>query len=136
MGDIVFSHFDENTEGVYSPLYTMRDLDEKGNMCAPTFSPRFCEQPLCYLIKYILSLPDFAKEKKKKGFLKWVGLAITGYFFGILGIAIVLLGSKSKNIKRDLKRLSASVKLTGDGYEVLVDKLGIAKKDPNNGGLI
>jgi len=129
LGDIVFSRFDENAEGVYSPLYTMRDLDEKGNMCDPTFSPRFCEQPLCYLIKYILSLPDFAKKKKKKGFLEWVELAITGYFFGILGIAIALLSSKSKNTKRDLKRLSASVKLTGDGYEVLVDKLGIAKKE-------
>lgn len=127
VGDIVFSRFDESAEGVYCPLYTMRDVDESGNIYAPTFSPKFCEQPLCYLIKYILSLPDFAK-KKKKGFRKWAEIAIAWYVFGILGIAITLLSSKSKNAKRDLKRLSASVKLTGDGYEVLVDKLGITKE--------
>lgn len=122
LGDVVFSRFDGNdpNNGVYKPLYKIRDVAE------PKFDPKFCEQPLYYLIKYILSLPGFAKKKQNK-FWAFMKFGIAAYF-GLIGIAIYLLTSKIGGKKLDLKKLSNNIKLTGDGYELLIDKLGIAKK--------
>ena len=91
----------------------------------PEFQPQYCEQPVLYLLYYIVSLTkDISKQQS-------VVPTIVGLPFGLLGIAIVALlnalwkSFNDKNVKFSLETLKPKIKRTGQGYEIIQNPLNI-----------
>lgn len=151
LGDVVFSRYetrqlasgkevvDTFKDGVAdsmrytprSPLFKFRDVPK------PKFSPMFCEQPLMYLLAYVLGATGKLKEaeeaakKQRRGFFgKVVNLvkhAVLFYLFGIwyaafLGVRALM---QDKSFMNQARVAVKYVKFTGHGYELVHDNMGL-----------
>lgn len=138
LGDVEFSHFDDSTS--YAPLYRFRTQDEMGRPHTPAYSPRFCDQPLFYIVAHILTSMGVMeahvlkkqKEAKKSGkgqLVKALGIrALLFLLFGVGGLAMYELYCVLQNkpeMQLRLTSLAAKIKLEGDGYELIQDSLNI-----------
>ena len=151
LGDVVFDHYktkklpsgkevvelfgDEALESMRytpkAPLFSLRKIER------PKFSPQYCEQPLLYLLAYVMSvtghIQELEKKKKQRGILPMViKIAKHTFFYFLFGVFyIAFLGIRAvMNDKPFLKqagKVISRVKLTGDGYELVQDNLGLKK---------
>lgn len=102
----------------------------------PYFCPQFCEQPVLYLLNFVLKYDKIVVKKTVKNDEIWGPMKVVGAVFkGILGIIasvfVLILGDREdlielwKNLFDDRKLIEEAVKVkgkiktSGDGYEVL-----------------
>lgn len=135
LGDVVFSRFDPAGDG-YAPLYRFRRRDEAGQAYLPRYSPRFGEQPLCWMAAFLMQLEQFQKEKKRQNQSKLgkvVKEALWLYAFGLMGLAARKLTAalRDRHVRRMMEALRAHLKLTGDGYALVKDDLCIGEAGPS-----
>lgn len=98
---------------------------------APEFKPQFCEQPVLYLLNFIMKqVTIIVKKAEKKSLLRRggdVAIALVTVFFG--GIpALLLLWKKifsDKVFRQSALKTVEHIKTTGDGYMLLQDPLGL-----------
>lgn len=144
LGDVVFDHYETKTrpdgkeivikfggDGSDSmmgiprfPMFRFRDVPK------PKFSPQYCEQPLMYLLMYI-SRVAAAMEKKKNQGIKYTANVATAVIFGIpgLGVALVIEALlKDKAMLAAINNVATRLKTSGNGYELIYDRLGIGKE--------
>lgn len=145
LGDVVFDHYEmeKRSDGVEvpvtfgpdapedlrylpsQPMYKFRTSD--GHY--PQFSPQYCEQPLYYLLSYILSIyKTLSKMAKTTG--EKVGEGFIAVGGGILGLSVKSLVKflfKDLHMLLALRRAAALVKTSGDGFEIVYDRLNIAE---------
>lgn len=151
LGDVVFDHYKTKTlpsgkevvemfgedtiESMRStpkaPLFSFRKVER------PKFSPRYCEQPLMYLLAYILSVTGNMQksqdEKKRQGMLENIGKfikhAFLYYLFGVFYVAFlgIRAAMNDKSFMEQVKRVVSHVKLSGEGYELVLDHIGLKK---------
>ena len=106
----------------------------------PNISPRFCEQPVLYLLSYIVEGYNAANKNTNsddESIIKWIRRAIFAFLTIIyppLGIPLWLY-ELGKSIMSDSK-IAQSVgivrpktKTSGDGYKIINDPLGIGKNN-------
>ncbi len=147
LGDVVFDHYRTKDRGdgkqvviKYGagdgpasmkampryPMFRFRGAD-------PKFSPRYCEQPLMYLLVYILAGVAAAENKKGPG--RWLlnGAMLN---FGLLGALLWLAAkgiaalAKDKELLGAVQKVAANLKTSGDGFEVIYDRLGLKDGKP------
>lgn len=137
LGGVVFDTFEKNKQGlievfaknpklgslVFRPKVAYYKLYEK----APVFAPKFCEQPVIYLLCFILRTAKLAgktKEEKMDDVLRAIRKSIQAIFED----AKALKGIWT-NVFTDIKLLESAekaktyLKSEGDGYEFLHNPL-------------
>ena len=153
LGDIVFDHYGVRMNAKGKERVVMLDGSGIGgltNMPAypmyrlrspecTAINPQYCEQPMLYLAGYIMGMQNYLKKAekaakestKKHSFAGKIGNAIKHvvlfYLFGVfyltfLGVSKVL---KNPSMMENIGRLSRNIKISGDGYEIVQDNLGI-----------
>lgn len=152
LGDVVFNHYKTRTvqlpggaerevaitfgsDGGASlravprfPMFCFRNENAK-------FSPQYCEQPLLYVLAYINAVSQILEKKSKSGVIKRVliwGAVI--FFFGGLGALgakgmqmLVQTLNNDPELKLALQKVTERLKISGDGYELVYDNLGLGK---------
>ena len=121
---VIFSRFEEDENG--NPVMDARNrlptvpLFKFQNREAD-YSPQFCEQPLLYALSYLL----YQVEKTKRQ-LKWLNsfIQLMGETFGNWASA--------KDFLTQRRKIIASLKTSGDGYEILSDPLGLQAGKQSN----
>lgn len=156
LGDVVFDHYktkklpsgkevveligDEALESMRNtpkaPLFSFRKIER------PKFSPKYCEQPLMYLLAYVMSvtgsIKELEKKKKQQGIMANVTKIVKHTFFYVLfGVFyIAFLGIRAvmndKPFLEQAGKVISQVKLDGDGYELVLDNLGLKKRKSEN----
>ena len=104
---------------------------------APVFAPKFCEQPVLYLLNFVIRNVEFVvRRAKKKGFLRRVfdlSVALLGTIIAIIFHGYPFLIALWKNVLQDTVFIESAektyeqLKTTGDGYKILQDPLGLQK---------
>lgn len=144
MGSVEFDHFGCGEDGkvLLQPVLGMKGAKKPARVYYRftgdrNFSPRFCEQPVLYVLSFIINstkrvkeLEDQKKEKKKKGSL-FKGLA--GGLMALLifnpAIAALYLAGRfllgNKKVMTAYEKISVRLKKAGDGYEIIQDPLGL-----------
>ena len=160
LGDVVFDHYKTRTiklaNGMERQIPIMYGEDREdltaASMCdiprypmfhfrneQPSFSPRYCEQPLLYLLAYICCVTELiAKKEKKKGTLLkktafWSTIFILGGAVGVLGVKGAQLLMKALTddpaMNRALQKVTENIKFDQeDGYDLVYDNLGLRKE--------
>lgn len=97
----------------------------------PEFKPQFCEQPVLYLLNFIMKqVTILVKKAEKKSLLRRggdVALALATLYLGGLP-ALLLLWKKifsDKVFRQSALKTVEHIKTTGDGYMLLQDPLGL-----------
>lgn len=153
LGDIVFDSYGTKTNAkgkervaildgtgagglVNMPAYPMYRI--RSPECT-VINPKYCEQPILYLAGYIMGMQNYLKkaEKDAKKSARRHSLAgrignmvknlLLVYLFGIfyltfLGISKMM---KNKELMENIGLLCRSIKISGDGYEIVQDNLDI-----------
>lgn len=152
LGDVVFDHYKKRTiqlpggaereivitfgsDGEKSlravprfPMFCFRDENAK-------FSPQYCEQPLLYVLAYINAVSQLLEKKSKGGVVKKVLIWGTIIFFfgglgafGAKGMQMLMQAlSSDPALKMALQKVTKQLKISGDGYELVYDNLGLGK---------
>lgn len=138
LGDVVFDHYEtktradgkeivikNGTDGLDSmlgipkfPMFRFRDIP-------PQFSPHYCEQPLIYLMMYISRVTATMGKGRRI-----MGKIATYFFFGLPGLAVKLAMEallKDKDMLTAIQNVAKRLKTSGEGYELVYDRLGIGK---------
>lgn len=154
LGDIIFDHYGTiNTNGKEKvailgagrddglknmpefPMYKIRNKDCK------VIKPLYCEQPLLYLGGYIMGMKNYlekaeqeANKKKQKQTLLGKAIEAAKYvalylLFGVFALPLVVVANivKNKSLVSCIEKLCKYIKISGDGYEIIQDSLGIEK---------
>jgi len=155
LGDVVFHHYqtrelpggrqvtemwgDEYGESMRgtpkAPMFAFRDVDR------PCFSPKYCEQPLMYLLAYIMSvtgklekLEGWQRKKDKQAgiFGKTASIAkhlLLIYLFGVFYIGFwgIRCAMDDKTFLDEAEKAGRLVKFSGEGYELVQDQLNLRK---------
>ncbi len=137
LGGIVFDSFMKDSDGkvaiinntkvpslAYRPKAVYYKLYDK----APIFSPKYCEQPVLYILNFILKFAEMNQEvEKKRSTLDKVidtviNTILTPLFIldGIEGLKALWSGvlSDTELIKNAIKA-TENIKVSGDGYEII-----------------
>ena len=99
----------------------------------PYFAPLYCEQPVLYLINFIVHQVDIiVKNLEKKGRLRRtadiVGAIVATVFGGgFLAVLMWLNAFRDSNLKESVVKTMEHIKTSGDGYVMLQDPMGIQK---------
>ncbi|MCD7957501.1 MAG: hypothetical protein LUG93_17510 [Lachnospiraceae bacterium] len=151
LGGVVFDDFERNEKGRVKK-FKMGDMSIPMSLRgrpetawyrfyqdAPVYAPKYCEQPVLYILNYILAICEEGKkseeDKKKKAnvdaALK-IGKVMATLSFGILGyLTMKLIGSILED-KLFINAVNAvcrdHMKFAGDGYELITDPLGIRQR--------
>lgn len=149
LGGLIFSHFGLDEDGeVKTVITTGKEIPEYPTytFTKSGYTPKFCEQPLLYVIKFVLDA-SITHEKKEHKKLKedggvFANAIATGIWGGIVAfiaggaiLPVVAVGaawgglgglmnkfgmhSKEKDIKKlsaALSKFTAKIKRSGDGY--------------------
>ena len=100
---------------------------------APYFAPLYCEQPVLYLINFIVHQVDIiVKKAEKKGRLRRTAdivgaIVATVLGGGILAVPMWLNVFRDSNLKESVVKTMEHIKTSGDGYVMLQDPMGIQK---------
>lgn len=86
----------------------------------PAFRPKYCEQPVLYLLYYIASLANNNSIKPLPTFT-------TPFMSGFIWVALLMIFNalKDKNVKMSLEMLKSKIKRSGQGYEIINNPLKI-----------
>lgn len=150
MGGIEFSHFgtDENgkikTNNVSRAPRADGSVDQTAlrpsevyfrfNAADSGFSPKYCEQPVLYLLSYIVALAKIKHEAQmqknsKNRLLRFAIYIITAFVAWPVGLALAASeffdALSDKNMVDTMKNLNPSFKTSGDGFELLNDPLSL-----------
>lgn len=138
MGGVVFSDFkrDSNLKVVVNenpsnrmnylrPLDTYYKLYDKN----PKFEPKYCEQPILYLLNFILKNRKFSVQKKEKKSMFW---RFAELVCAIIAVPIDILTGDFEHLKELWSELlndtlliesaitaTEHIKTSGDGYEIV-----------------
>lgn len=102
----------------------------------PYFCPQFCEQPVLYLLNFILKYDKIVvkkevKKEKQKGIMRAIEVVVKGIFGILMSALALLLGDRDDLIElwRDLfsdrklieeaVKVKGNIKTSGDGYEII-----------------
>lgn len=100
---------------------------------APYFAPLYCEQPVLYLINFIVHQVDIiVKKAEKKGRLRRTADIVSAVFVTVLGgptvaVPMWLNVFRDSNLKKSVVKTMEHIKTSGDGYVMLQDPMGIQK---------
>lgn len=146
MGGVVFRDFQRDSYGdveVMEPkdtsnpslLYRPKAAYYKRYEPAPVFAPKYCEQPVLYLLNFVSKQVDglMLQAKKKSGFskgklFKRIVLAILGYMYWPLLYFLLKDILEDPVFKQSAEKTAIDLKTANDGYTILQDPLGIAIK--------
>lgn len=107
---------------------------------APVFAPKYCEQPVLYVLSFIskqvenmqvLAKEKLPQRKKNSGLLNNIYLkillTIIALIFQASPFLILIWGDliKDKEFVQTASKTAVHLKTTGDGYKILQDPLGI-----------
>lgn len=147
LGDVVFDHYETVTRadgkeipktfnkdnapskafiGIpSSPMYKFKNEH-------PKLSPLYCEQPLLYLLAYVIAVNNIMKKKHpvldfmlKHKFIA-ILISILAFAFGAPGIAVllsVMLIQADNEMMDAAKKATQKLKTSGDGYEIVYNRL-------------
>lgn len=100
---------------------------------APVFAPKYCEQPVLYLLNFVIKNARFVvKKAQKKGLLRRfadISIAIVGTFIALIFSGYPILIALWKNVLQDQIFIESTaktfeqLKTSGDGYKILQDPL-------------
>lgn len=155
LGDIVFDHYgttinakgkerisvlgDERDDGLANmpefPMYKIRNENCK------VIKPLYCEQPLLYLGGYIMGMKKYlekaeheVKKRQQNKTLLGKTMAVVKHtvmyvLFGVFYLAFlgIMNIAKDKALMQCIESLCKNIKISGDGYEIIQDSLGIRK---------
>lgn len=119
LGTVEFTRFeykdaniilDEKFKYPKYPLYHF--TDKAGN--SP--EPKYCEQPLLYVLLYILKTAEKAKKDKNKNFWNKIFMYFGEKFFDI---------PSADDFAQEVKNIQKGIKTKGDGYEIITDPYGL-----------
>lgn len=152
LGDVVFDHYKSRTvklpNGMErevavtfgdSGLESMRTVPKypmfRFRTAEPKFSPRYCEQPLLYLLAYVDAVSGLAEKKsggKMKSAMFWAGVLLIASgglsIWGTAGTMMLLEALQSDpELKKALRAVVERMKTSEDGYELVYDNLGLGK---------
>lgn len=93
------------------PLY--RFTDDAGS--GP--EPQYCEQPLLYVLLYVLKCAEAMKLKQyDKGLLSKLFVSLSDTFLKM---------PSAKDFLNEIKHIEGAIKKNGDGYEIITDPYGL-----------
>ena len=155
LGDIVFDHYgttinekgkervsilgNGREDGLANmpefPMYRIRSEDCK------VIKPLYCEQPLLYLGGYILGMKKYlekakheAEKQKQRQTLPGKVMIVIEHsikytLFGVFYLAYlgIMNITKDKALMQCIESLCKNIKISGDGYEMIQDNLGIRR---------
>lgn len=89
----------------------------------PKFTPKYCEQPVIYLLYYIASLANAQNQVKKQKKMFFFG----SFLFAVLVAVCCFISDimKDENVAVSLDMLKSKIKRAGDGYEIINNHLNI-----------
>ena len=144
LGGVVFRDFQRKPNGdvdvieIYdnqNPSLYLRPKAAYYQLYTPesVFAPKYCEQPVLYLLNFVIKNARFVvKKAKKKGILRRVAdasIAIVGSIIAISVGGYPLLIALWKNVLQDqifiesAEKTFEQLKTSGDGYKILQDPL-------------
>lgn len=100
-------------EKYLTPKYPLYSFTDKATNVP---EPQYCEQPLLYVLYYLLKAAQKNREDKTDGF--WRGV------FGKLSEKFFKMPS-SEDFMREMNTIQKEIKINGDGYEIISDPLGL-----------
>ena len=142
LGGIVFRDFARSEDGEVAvnenqsnPSLYLRPIAAYYKLYepAPYFAPLYCEQPVLYLINFIVHQVDIVVKKvEKKGKLRRAidiagAIVATVLCGGILAIPMWLNVFRDSNLKESVVKTMEHIKTSEDGYVMLQDPMGIQK---------
>lgn len=134
MGSIAFDHFGRDEDG---KVIRQKIQGKQDNMRPAyvyykfvgdkTFRPQYCEQPVLYILSFVVASAKKARETaKKKGnlFFNAVKFVAFFYLFGAIYLALWFL-QRNKEFKAAYEKISINLKKVGDGYKMLQNPLNM-----------
>lgn len=89
------------------------------------FSPKYCEQPVLYILGFVMASAQKAREESQtmgKMIFDLARHVVMFYLFGVIYLGVWSL-MKSKKFKEDYTLLAGKLKKSGDGYKILQNPL-------------
>lgn len=140
LGGVVFQDFGRDEEGFVDRITTMlsRSLFKRPKHAYyklyeadPCYKPKYCEQPVLYLLNYVLRIAEVSdKAKKKKGgglFKAAIWLMMVLLFWPLIFVGgaweMIHLLKKDTSFLSGVGKTCGYLKTSGDGYELLQDPL-------------
>lgn len=141
LGGVVFHDFERDEDGfvdritatVFKSLFKRpKHAYYKIYESDPNYSPKYCEQPVLYLLNYVLRIVEISEYKKNQDgslFGKAVWLMLIMFYW-----PLIFVGGAWKMMKTlktdttflsDVHKIKEYLKTSGDGYELLQDPLGL-----------
>lgn len=117
LGDAMFSHFERDKETMEIKMNELSGTPEKaiyyfGDTAAKEPHPLHCEQPLVYLLVYLMQMARNAKKNEyDRGFSIFKGLLILQQ--------MIFRTTSERDYDGQMKTLIQALKKSGDGYRIL-----------------
>lgn len=92
------------------PLYQF--TDDAGNEPEPLY----CEQPLLYVLLYVLKCAEVSKRKENNNWFLWLFNCIGETFFQM---------PSADDFLKEIHNIQKAIKISGDGYEIVTDPNGM-----------
>lgn len=132
MGAVAFDSFGRGEDGKVirqqvQGQANLRPAQVFYKFIADTFSPKYCEQPVLYILGFVVaSAQKVRKEAETAGKMIFDAIkrGVLIYLFGWLYLGIWLL-MKSTTFKKDYTVLAGQLKKSGDGYKILQNPLNL-----------
>lgn len=134
MGSLAFDHFGRDEAGkvirqkVQGKQDNMRPAKVYYKLIGDKmFRPQYCEQPVLYILSFVVASAKKAKETaKKKGnaVFKAIKFAAMFYLFGAIYLALWFL-QRNKEFTAAYDKISINLKKNGDGYKILQNPLNM-----------
>lgn len=120
-GTVEFARFERNgadiviDEKYRTPKYPLYQFTDKaGN--EP--EPKYCEQPLLYVLLYVLKCAEASKRKENSNWFQWLFNSIGETFFQM---------PSANDFLKETNNLHREIKVSGDGYEIVTDPIGMKR---------
>lgn len=117
-GTVEFTRFERNGADIImddykTPKYPLYQFTDKARFSP---EPKYCEQPLLYVLLYILKCAEMSKRKKYDN--------MVSRLFAVIGECLFQMPS-AEDFLKETANIQKSVKISGDGYEIITDPLGL-----------
>jgi len=119
MGTVQFTRFKREGSDIIlhekylTPKYPLYSFTDK----ATNFpEPMYCEQPLLYVLYYLLKVAKKDRENKTDGLFKGLFGKISEKFFKM---------PSAEDFLKEMNSIQKEIKINSDGYEIISDPLGL-----------
>lgn len=141
LGDVIFDHYGTKTLPNGKEVISMLGDEKSAVMAAmpaepmyrfrnqtPRFSAKYCEQPLMYLLSFVNCVINKAEKTARitKTSLAAVLAFILFQGYGLAAVAILDF-VRNRDMRKAIKQVSKHMKSYGDGYEIVIDRIGLKK---------